>query len=102
MVLLGSNKPALHQMRQQIGQYLRDELNLTLKHDWQVFPVDVRGIDFLGYRFFHNYTLVRKSIVKRFKKKHKQNSTKSIPAYWGWFKWADTHNLVKKYEVQYG
>jgi len=102
MVLLGSNKAELHEQRKMIGGYLKENLNLQLKHDWQVFPVDVRGIDFLGYRFFHDYTLVRKSIVKRFKKKHRQNSTKSIPAYWGWFKWADSHNLVKKYEVQYG
>ncbi len=102
MVLLGSSKSELHKQRVLIGDYLKDNLNLQLKYDWQVFPVDVRGIDFLGYRFFHDYTLVRKSIVKRFKRKYKQNSTKSIPAYWGWFKWADSYNLVKKYEVQHG
>jgi len=102
MVLLLKSKRELHKYRRLIDQYLSERLNLQLKGDWQVFPVDARGIDFLGYRFFHGYTLVRKSIVSRFKQKHKSNKVASIPAYWGWFKWADTNNLIKRYGVNYG
>jgi len=101
MVLLLKSKRELHKYRRLIDQYLSERLNLQLKGDWQVFPVDARGIDFLGYRFFHGYTLVRKSIVSRFKQKHKSNKVASIPAYWGWFKWADTNNLIKRYGVSY-
>ena len=36
-------------------------------YNWQVFPVDVRGIDFIGFRCFHGYTLLRKRTYKRFK-----------------------------------
>ena len=101
MVLLLKSKRELHKYRRLIDQYLSERLNLQLKGDWQVFPVDARGIDFLGYRFFHGYTLVRKSIVARFKQKYKSNKVASIPAYWGWFKWADTNNLIKRYGVSY-
>jgi len=97
MVLLSDSKDELHQSRRDIECYLSDELQLILKDNWQVFPVAVRGIDFLGYRFFPTYTLVRKSIVGTFKRKYRHGSARSLAAYHGWFKWADTHNLTIKY-----
>ena len=99
LVILAKDKRDLHQIRLSIEQYLNERLNLEMKDNWQVFPVAARGLDFLGYRFFHDYTLIRKSIVKRFKRKHAQGRTASIPSYWGWFKWADTYNLTSKYGV---
>lgn len=96
MVILKGNKEELHDLRIIIEDYLSKRLKLDLKANWQVFPVDVRGIDFLGYRFFPTYTLVRKSIVKRFKQKHA--SPKSASSYNGWFVWANTHNLKLKYD----
>lgn len=96
LVLLGSDKEVLHHLRVKISERLT-EMHLDLKRNWQVFPVDARGIDFLGYRFFHGYTLVRKSIVQKFKKKLKRSEAKSIAAYNGWFVWADTYNLRSKY-----
>lgn len=99
MVLLGSNKDELHRWRIEIERYLNDRLKIDLKRNWQVFPVDVRGIDFLGYRFFHGYTLVRKTIVQRFKKKYRNGEYKCLTAYNGWFVWADTYNLIQKYRV---
>src|SRR3972149_5917062 len=59
LVILHSDKTFLHDLKNRISEYLSHTLNLTLKDNWQVFPVDVRGIDFLGYRFFHDYTLLR-------------------------------------------
>ena len=32
----------------------------------QVFPTFIRGVDFVGYRFFFDYTLLRKSTCKNF------------------------------------
>lgn len=37
-------------------------LKLKVKRNYQVFPVDSRGIDFLGYVFRHTHTRLRKSI----------------------------------------
>jgi hypothetical protein len=99
MVILSNDKQYLHAIFQQIKTYLNTQLKLEIKGNYQIFPVAVRGIDFLGYRFFHTHTLVRKSIVREFQRKIK--SQKATPqtqsAYWGWFKHANTHNLISKY-----
>jgi hypothetical protein len=97
LVLLHHSKEEIHAIRQRVADYLRSELLLDMKGNWQVFPVGVRGIDFLGYRFFHGYTLVRKSIVAAFKRRYRNGNIRSLAAYNGWFKWADTHNLQHKY-----
>ena len=97
MVLLHDNKEFLWSCHHKIDDELR-KLKLDIKSNYQLFPVDIRGVDFLGYRFFHNYTLVRKSIVKNFKSKiNKKARPQDFAAYWGWFKHANTYNLVKKY-----
>lgn len=97
MVLLHDDKILLWNCFDEIKEEL-GKLKLDVKSNYQLFPVDIRGIDFLGYRFFHNYTLVRKSIVKNFKSKvSKDAKPQDFAAYWGWFKHASTYNLVKKY-----
>jgi len=108
VVILDASKNRLHKLRWQTQQYWANVLNLILKKNWQVFPVDVRGIDFLGYRFFHQYTLLRKSIGTKFKIKMdiiKNNwadmtpisVVSSIMSYRGWMKYADCHNLQHKH-----
>ena len=58
LVLLGPNKRKLHKARQDIALYL-SALQLTLKDDWQVFPIKHRFIDFLGFRFYRCHTTLR-------------------------------------------
>jgi len=95
LVIIGPDKNELREKMQQISAYLQNNLALELKSNYQIFPVDSRGIDFLGYRFFHCYTLVRKRIVKTMKKK--LNQPKSMASYWGWLKHADAYRLTQKY-----
>lgn len=95
VVIFAGNKPFLHATLIAMNHYLQENLNLEIKSNYQVFPVDARGIDFLGYRFFHNYTLVRKRIVKAMKRK--LNHPASMASYWGWLKHADTYRLTEKY-----
>jgi RNA-directed DNA polymerase len=95
VVILDSNKEQLHGILVAINHYLNAELNLSVKGNFQVFPVDIRGIDFLGYRFFHTHTLVRKRIVKEMKRHLRK--PKSLASYWGWLKHADTYRLTNKY-----
>jgi len=95
IVILDADKNRLHAILVSINDYLNNELNLTVKGNFQVFPTNVRGIDFLGYRFFHTHTLVRKRIVKQMKRK--LNNQKSMVSYWGWLKHADTYRLTNKY-----
>ena len=68
---------------------------------YQVFPVISRGIDFLGYKFYHTHILLRKSIKERMKKKlMKSKNRETIASYKGWTKWANSRNLENKYLIQ--
>ena len=96
-VILAPDKPYLHQLLGEIRNYLSDKLKLTIKSNYQVFPVDSRGIDFVGYVFFHTHTLLRKSIKKRFARAlRKRNNMQSIASYKGWAKHCNSKNLLKK------
>jgi len=106
--ILDSDKKHLSNLREEISVYLEDKLKLTLKENWQVFPVAVRGIDFLGYRFFHDYTLLRKGTATRFKRRLKSikknhkiltpiNILSGVMSYTGWMKYADCYRLQNKY-----
>ncbi|MFD2962792.1 MULTISPECIES: RNA-directed DNA polymerase [Olivibacter] len=97
MVILSDCKEHLHQLLYEIRSYLCTNLKLSIKENYQVFPVASRGIDFVGYRFYHTHTLLRKSIKKSFARAvAKGKSRESIAAYIGWAKHADCRNLVKK------
>jgi RNA-directed DNA polymerase len=97
IVILSNNKPHLHEILSAIKEYLNDNLKLQVKDNYQVFPVEARGIDFVGYKFYHTHTLLRKSIKKRFAKAVSKTKNKAtIAAYNGWAKHADTKHLLKK------
>ena len=106
--MLHRDKNFLHELRIRLQGYLRDKLDLRLKGNWQVFPVADRGIDFLGYRFFPGYTLARKRIVNKFKRKIKiikkhgpamrpLEVVSGLTSYYGWFKHANCHHLIGTY-----
>lgn len=69
MVFLHRSKAYLHKLLGEIRTYLHDELQLEIKDNWQIFPVDARSIDFVGYKSNHYNTLARKSILYRYWKK---------------------------------
>jgi len=97
MVILASNKPELHQILAQIRAYLSNELKLTIKGNYQIFPVQSRGNDFVGYKFFHTHTLLRKSIKQSFARAiARRKGLETIAAYNGWAKHANTLHLIKK------
>lgn len=64
MVLLDNNKRKLHNGVVKITSYL-NTIDLTLKPNHQVWKIDTRPIDFLGYCFFTKYTRLRKRIFNR-------------------------------------
>lgn len=98
LVIFGETKEELHRIRILIQEYLVRNLKLNLKPNYQVFPVASRGVDFLGYKCYHDYILIRKSIKKNFIKMIKKNkNSKSIASYNGWFTWANCKNLTNKY-----
>lgn len=98
LVILSGDKQFLHQVLSDIRIYLIENLNLSIKQNYQVFPVSARSIDFVGYRFYHTHTLLRKSIKQSFARMlaSKRRNRASIASYQGWAKHADTRNLIKK------
>jgi hypothetical protein len=104
MVFFASSKEKLHGLKKEIESYLKAKLNLELKDNWQVFPTKTRGLDFLGFRFFDGFILLRKSIKKayvklisRFRKGGASlKELRGLMSYWGWLKATDSYNLVRK------
>lgn len=97
LVILANNKPYLHALLADIRQYLHQNLNLTVKQNYQVFPVASRSIDFVGYRFYHTHTLLRKTIKQNFARMVATNKNRaSIVSYYGWAVHADCNHLLKK------
>ena len=110
IVILAESKEKLHQLRKEIDVYFKTKLKLKIKENWQVFPTFVRGIDYVGYRTFLNYKLLRKSTCKNFKSKMNKIRNKiksgneinysewcSINSYKGWLIHCDSYRLQKKY-----
>ncbi len=104
VVILNGSKDYLHNAYQKIKSYLNN-IGLSPKDDWQVFPVADRGVDFLGYRFYPGYTLLRKRIAKkalrlsgRITKRDYITTAQflSIISYIGWLKHCNALNLRKK------
>ena len=64
MVLIDGNKRKLHRAVEAINEYLKT-IGLSLKDNWQVWKLHSRPIDFVGYRFYKNKTILRKRIFFR-------------------------------------
>ncbi|MDR1371925.1 MAG: RNA-directed DNA polymerase [Dysgonamonadaceae bacterium] len=117
IVILHPNKEYLHVLFRSMQNYLADNLKLEVKKNWQIFPVDARGIDFVGYVFYHTHTLLRKSIKQRFCRRlmrtckyeniTEEQFKQNICPWWGWAKYCDSKNLIKKlskiskYEIKF-
>lgn len=110
VVILHHSKAFLHWLRVQMDDYLTIRLKLAIKDNWQVFPTGTRGVDFVGYRFFYGFKLLRKTTCNRFKrtmvrirsKAEKGNRINyrewcSANSYKGWLKWCDGFRLAEKY-----
>lgn len=102
--LFSNDKKQLNEAKHQIIKFLNEELKLTLSK-CDLFQTS-QGVDFLGYRHFRKYILIRKSTVKRVKKRlvkvkkaylegrMPHDKFRSVVASTdGWFKWANSHNL---------
>ncbi len=66
--IFASSKEELRYIFRESRSYLHVELRLKIKDNWQIFPTYVRGVDFVGYRMFLGYTLLRKTTCKSMKK----------------------------------
>lgn len=101
IVIYGSSKEELHRILGVLKVQMA-KLHLELKGNYQVFPVEDRGVDFLGFVFRHRFIWLRKRIKKaifrrlaRIRKKHISAKKKrlAVASYIGWLKYTDSINL---------
>lgn len=102
IVILAPTKEYLHGVLGKMREVIEGQLHLTVKKNYQIFPVESRGIDFLGYVILHNYVLVRKHIKQRVARRlHKVKSRKRryvvLASFWGWIKHCNGKHLFFKF-----
>ena len=108
--LFSNDKSELNKAKVKIEIFLRDVLKLKMSK-CDLFRT-TQGVDFLGYRHFKNYKLLRKRtgkrvkkrlpvILKRFKEgKISQDKFRScVESTYGWVKWANTYNFQLKLKL---
>lgn len=76
IVVLGESKEWLHYVLDALGLYLGSVLKVEIKPNWQIFPVDDRGIDYVGFKQDHYGILLRKGILLRFYQKLEKTKEK--------------------------
>ena len=103
--IYSNNKAHLHSILAQCRDYLDKNLNLKIKENYQIFPTRIRGVDFVGYRFFGDFILLRKAIAKAIKRKvryfhkaePKPSHINSFYSYLGFLTPANTRRFYAKY-----
>lgn len=109
MIVFDSDKQKLYEIRKRIGEYLENDLGLHLKDNWQVFPIESRPLDFMGYRFYRNKITLRRTILYKACRKAKRlskekptiYSVKQALSYLGWFSQTDTYNIFVERFAKY-
>lgn len=113
MVIFDSNKKRLHDVRRKIENYLIGNLGLHLKDNWQVFKFDYKGrfrpLDFMGFKFYRNRTVLRKSIMLKASRKARRikrdkltiYTARQMLAYLGWITCTFVYGFYLKYIKPY-
>lgn len=107
-VILHKDKEFLKGLKSDIGDFLQEKLLLNLNSKTRITPVNVQGVDFLGYKSFRDYTLLRKSSARNFKRKIRyierhyeeikdESIVSSVMSYYGWLKHCNSYHLQRKY-----
>jgi len=94
IVVLCNSKQSLHKLLAEIQYYFSNNLKIDVKSNYQIFPVDKRGIDFVGYVFRHTHILMRKRIKQNFARKFNKQYPKRSPLF-GWAIHCNSKNLIK-------
>src|SRR3989338_2612270 len=103
-VVLHSSKEQLEMWKQEIDEFLKENLKIELHPEKSKIISLSRGIDFVGFRNFYYYKLLRKRnirkmlfIVEKYKKGEisKENLLEIFQGWNAYAKWADSFKLRK-------
>ena len=109
MVLLDTNKRKLRKAIISMEKYLA-KLDLKLKDNKQLWEIDSRPIDFVGFRFYRNKTLLRKKIFFRLLRRVRNvkksgyitlKQAQGIMSLIGWIKHINGINIYKNFIYKY-
>jgi len=107
-VLLHKSKQQIERWKKEIETFLRDKLSLELHPDKSKIINLSRGVDFVGFRNFYYYKLLRKRNIKNIERKinlfneGEINYEKFFEIFQGWnayAKWSNNYKL-KKYLIK--
>lgn len=68
LCIFAETADAARRMLREVEWYLQSRLFLSLKSNWQVFPIASRGLDFVGYRIWHGFIMLRKTTLAKFRR----------------------------------
>jgi len=98
-VILHSSKKQLLEWKEQIGKFLQTELKIELHpQKSKIIPLS-KGIDFVGFRNFYHYRLLRKRSIRKMRNKIKSFRQGKIffrelmDSYQAYARCANTHKL---------
>ncbi len=104
-VFLHSSKSQLEEWKLEINKFLRKKLKLEIHPEKsRIIPLS-RGVDFVGFRNYYHYKLLRKRNIKKMEDKiklfneRKIRYEKLVESFQGWeayASWADSYNLTSK------
>ena len=87
-------------------KFFSELLNLEIKRNYQIFPTEKRGVDFVGFVFDHTHHTMRKSIkqnfARRIKQLDKQKEIKeaeykhNLCGWLGWAKYSSSKHFIKQ------
>ena len=104
-IILHASKEQLKIWKEKINEFLRERLNLQLHPDKSKIINLSRGIDFVGFRNFYHYNLLRKRNIRNIKRKidlfNKEEISyeKFFEIFQGWnayASWSNSYSLIKK------
>ena len=106
--LFGNSRQWLLQMKEKMTAFI-ETLGVRFKPNWTISDLRKEGVDFLGYRLFKDFVLLRDSTKIRMKRKMKELDRRlecgyvptasdlgSISSYHGCLKWCDGYRLEQK------
>ena len=104
-VILNNSKRQLEIWKEKIDLFLKEKLKIELHHQKsRIIPLS-RGIDFVGFRNFYLYKLVRKRNIRKMQRKINEWTSNKISyqelmeSYQGWqayVMWENSFNLRKR------
>jgi hypothetical protein len=104
-VILHNSKKQLEKWKEQINYFLQKELRIELHPDKsKIIPLS-KGIDFVGFRNFYHFRLLRKRNIRKIISKicgynngliSESQLSESLQGWCAYARWANSFNLMKK------